>query len=354
MSVQVEGLTKRFQRAGAPAVHGVDFETPKGGITTLLGPSGSGKTTLLRIIAGLENSDEGRVLVDGEDITRIPVRDRGFGFVFQAFALFGHMTVLDNIAFGLRMRRVPKAQRRVRAEELLQLVQLEGLGHRYPRQLSGGQRQRVGFARALAPSPKLLLLDEPFGALDARVRVELREWLRQLHEKTHLTTILVTHDQDEALDLSDHLVVMDKGRIKQMGTPEEVYDHPSSPFVASFIGSANILNGTVSAGKAIVASIERPVPSHVADGLPVRAIIRPHDVRVARLGIQNTNGQGRAIITRITNLGAHVKLELRLGEVHVLIVHVSHREFSTLKLALGEPVFLDLSDAHVYVEDYVI
>ena len=233
MKVVVDQVTKRFTLKGTPAVFEASFEAPSGGVTTLLGPSGSGKTTLLRIIAGLESADEGRVLVEGEDVTRTPVGKRRFGFVFQTFALFNQLTVRENIAFGLQAQGVRRPSIAPRVEELLEMVQLEGLGGRYPDQLSGGQRQRVGFARALAPYPKLLLLDEPFGALDARVRAEMRAWLRDLHEATHLTTLLVTHDQEEALELSDQIVVMDKGRVHQVGTPRQVYDQPASSFVAA-------------------------------------------------------------------------------------------------------------------------
>jgi sulfate transport system ATP-binding protein len=357
MNVRVEDLTKGFSTKAAPAVFQANFEAPSGGITTLLGPSGSGKTTILRIIAGLESADAGRVLVAGEDITSVPVRKRGFGFVFQSFALFGHMTVRENVAFGLRTQRAPKDHIDARVAELLKLVQLEGYGDRYPGQLSGGQRQRVGFARALAPRPRLLLLDEPFGALDTRVRLELREWLRLLHEATHLTTILVTHDQEEALDLSDRIVVMDAGRIQQVGSPNEIYQFPATPFVASFIGSANVLRGRVSAGHAQVASLSLDVPANTPDGTAVRAIVRPHDIRIERAG--NGNGvcsrrtaAGR--ISRMVNLGAHVKLDLALTTGDAVTVHVARREYEVLGLVAGESVLVDLESARVFVEDYVI
>ncbi len=356
MNVRVEGLSKTFSAKTAPAVSGVDFEAPAGGITTLLGPSGSGKTTILRIVAGLETADQGRVLVGGQDITPIPVQRRGFGFVFQGFALFNHMTVHENVAFGLRARRTPRAEIDERVAELLRLVQLDGFGNRFPGQLSGGQRQRVGFARALAPRPKLLLLDEPFAALDARVRTELREWLRLLHEATHLTTILVTHDQEEALDLSDRIVIMDGGRIQQVGSPEEIYESPATPFVASFIGAANVLRGQVSAGRASVASLSLDVPSDVPEGATVRAIVRPHDVRLERLGVGGP-ARSRTVlgrIQRVVSLGAHVKLALALAGGESLTVHVARREFETLGLLTDESVLVDLEDARVFVEDYVI
>jgi sulfate/thiosulfate transport system ATP-binding protein len=241
--IQVQNITKRF--GDFPALHGIDLAIEPGEFIALLGPSGSGKTTLLRIIAGLEFQDSGQVLFDGEDVSQRKVADRGVGFVFQNYALFKHMTVAENIAFGLSVRprgsRPSKADQRARAEELLRLVQLEGLGSRYPAQLSGGQRQRVALARALAIEPKLLLLDEPFGALDAKVRKDLRRWLRDLHKQMGLTSIFVTHDQEEALELADRVVVMDHGVIEQVGTPEQVYMEPATPFVSHFVGETNRL-----------------------------------------------------------------------------------------------------------------
>jgi sulfate transport system ATP-binding protein len=241
--ITLTNITKNFGTAAA--LHGVDLTIESGEFIALLGPSGSGKTTLMRIIAGLEFQDGGTVAFDGHDVTDTPVADRQVGFVFQHYALFRHMTVADNIAFGLSVRRrrgsLTKAQRRARAEELLGLVQLEGLGDRYPSQLSGGQRQRVALARALAIEPQLLLLDEPFGALDAQVRKDLRRWLRGLHKQMGLTSVFVTHDQEEALELADRVVVMNKGRIEQIGTPEDIYTRPATPFVSAFVGETNVL-----------------------------------------------------------------------------------------------------------------
>jgi sulfate transport system ATP-binding protein len=239
--INLSNITKRF--GAAAALHGVDLQIEKGEFVALLGPSGSGKTTLLRIIAGLEFEDEGTVEFDGEDVTSLPVADRQVGFVFQHYALFRHMSVADNIAFGLSVarRRRPMAERRARVEELLSLVQLEGLGNRHPTQLSGGQRQRVALARALAIEPRLLLLDEPFGALDAKVRKDLRRALRELHVRMGLTSIFVTHDQEEALELADRVVVMNKGKIEQIGTPDEVYAKPATAFVSAFVGETNVL-----------------------------------------------------------------------------------------------------------------
>lgn len=245
--IRLNGITKRF--GDYPALHGIDLHIAPGEFIALLGPSGSGKTTLLRIIAGLEFQDSGQVLIEDQDVSAQPVAQRGVGFVFQHYALFRHMTVAENVAFGLNVRkrrdRPAKAVIKARAEELLRLVQLEGLGNRLPAQLSGGQRQRVALARALAIEPKLLLLDEPFGALDAKVRKDLRRWLRDLHKQMGLTSIFVTHDQEEALELADRVVVMDHGKIEQVGTPEEVYMRPATPFVASFVGENNTLAGGI-------------------------------------------------------------------------------------------------------------
>jgi sulfate transport system ATP-binding protein len=352
VNVRVEKLTKRFTLNGTPAVFEASFEAPSGGVTTLLGPSGSGKTTILRIIAGLEGADEGRILVGDNDITHVPVRKRGFGFVFQTFALFNQLTVRENIAFGLDAQGVKGEQVGRRVDELLALVQLEGVGGRYPAQLSGGQRQRVGFARALAPYPKLLLLDEPFGALDTRVRAELRGWLRELHQATHLTTILVTHDQEEALELSDQIVVMDKGRVEQVGSPREVYDVPKTPFVASFVGTANVLKGQVKDGRASVGAMAIAVPENIPEGSNVRAIVRPHDVRITKGEAPGHKTVGR--VRRIARLGAYVKLDLGVASGELVTVQLTRREFEEMKLAEGDAVVIDLDEARVFVDDYAI
>jgi sulfate/thiosulfate transport system ATP-binding protein len=242
VAITVSEVNKRF--GDFTALEDVSLDVPSGSLTALLGPSGSGKSTLLRVIAGLETPDSGRVSISGEDATDVPVRKRGVGFVFQHYAAFKHMSVRDNVAFGLRIRKRPKAEVREKVEELLALVQLDGLADRYPSQLSGGQRQRMALARALAVEPKVLLLDEPFGALDARVRKELRGWLRRLHEEVHQTTVLVTHDQEEAMEVADRIAVMDQGRIQQVGPPREIYEHPVNQFVMSFIGPVNRLGQT--------------------------------------------------------------------------------------------------------------
>ena len=237
MSIQVRHVSKHF--GSFHALDDVSIDVDGGSLTALLGPSGSGKSTLLRIIAGLEQPDEGEILLAGEDATDSPPQKRGVGFVFQHYAAFKHMTVRDNIAFGLKIRKRPAAETKARVDELIDLVQLQGFGDRYPAQLSGGQRQRMALARALAPEPEVLLLDEPFGALDARVRAELRVWLRRLHEETHTTTVFVTHDQEEAMEVADRIVVMNKGRVEQVAGPRELYDQPANAFVMSFVGQAN-------------------------------------------------------------------------------------------------------------------
>ncbi|WP_076073261.1 sulfate/molybdate ABC transporter ATP-binding protein [Sphingomonas montana] len=288
MGITVTGVRKTF--GSFAALHGIDLDAQPGEFLALLGPSGSGKTTLLRIIAGLEFPDAGTVAFDGEDVTGRPVAERGVGFVFQQYALFRHMTIADNIAFGLTVRprrdRPAKAEIARRVAELLDLVQLPGLGGRYPAQLSGGQRQRVALARALAVEPRFLLLDEPFGALDAKVRKDLRRWLRGLHDRLGLTSIFVTHDQEEALELADRVVVMDHGVIEQVAPPADIYDRPASAFVFGFVGESNCLPVAVRAGRAWYGTIDLG-PVAVADGA-AHAWFRPHDVVLADGGIPAT------------------------------------------------------------------
>jgi len=354
MSVRVRGLTKRFGRSGeAAAAQEVAFEAPRGSITALLGPSGSGKTTVLRLIAGLEVPDGGRVEIDGVDVTRVPVQRRGVGFVFQGYALFEHLSVRRNIAFGLELLEVPRAQREARVEELISLVQLTGLADRLPSQLSGGQRQRVAFARALATRPSLLLLDEPFGALDTQVRLELRQWLRALHQKTHVTTVLVTHDQDEALELAEQVVVMNHGRVEQVGSAHDVYDHPRSAFVAAFIGSANVLRGHVREGALELGAVRLRAPEGAPDGAPAQAFVRPHDVKLRRADVTQTS-RVPASVTEITRIGGFARVELRLPASESFFVRLSKPELDALALVPGDPVFVDVGSARIFVEDYVI
>jgi sulfate transport system ATP-binding protein len=280
MSIQIRNVSKTF--GSFVAVDDVSLDVPDGDLLALLGPSGSGKTTLLRIIAGLEVADSGTVLLQGEDITRESARDRNVGFVFQHYALFRHMTVAENVGYGLRVRRAPKAKIRERVDQLLTLVRLEGLQARYPSQLSGGQRQRVALARALAAQPKVLLLDEPFGALDAKVRQELRHWLRKLHEEIHVTSIFVTHDQEEAMELADRIVVMNHGRIEQIGPTDELYERPASPFVFDFLGDTNVVPAEVRGRSVFLPGANQPV---VTDRIhPIGAVdvyVRPGDLRLA-------------------------------------------------------------------------
>src|SRR5713101_2788612 len=286
MSILVRNVSKRF--GDFAALSDVSFDVEGGSLTALLGPSGSGKSTLLRIIAGLERPDAGEILISGEQATGLKPQKRNVGFVFQHYAAFKHMTVRDNVAFGLTVRKRPKAEIRERVDLLLKLVQLEAFGRRYPAQLSGGQRQRMALARALAPEPQVLLLDEPFGALDARVRAELREWLRRLHDEMHVTTIFVTHDQEEALELADRIVVMNKGSVEQIAPPRELYDHPANEFVMSFVGPVNKLGN---------------------------AWVRPHDIE---LGYEPNGSSQEAQIERVVRLGFETRVQLARDEADQL------------------------------------
>ena len=281
MSIVVKNLSKQF--GTFKALDNVSLEVPSGSLLALLGPSGSGKTTLLRIIAGLEHADQGQVEYEKEDVTHQSPKDREVGFVFQHYALFRHMTIFENVAFGMRVRSLPRAEIQDRVHELLRLVRLEGLHKRYPSQLSGGQRQRVALARALAVKPRMLLLDEPFGALDAKVRQELRQWLRQLHDEIHLTTVFVTHDQEEAFEVADRVVVMNQGHIEQSGTPQEVFDHPATPFVMDFLGNVNVFHGRVQDGMAMMGALNIAYPDYPhAESRNATAYVRPHELDIER------------------------------------------------------------------------
>jgi sulfate/thiosulfate transport system ATP-binding protein len=321
MRVTIENVVRTY--GVTPALHGVSLDIEPGELVALLGPSGSGKTTLLRILAGLDAPTSGRVLFDGDDALKLAVQRRNVGLVFQSYALFRHMSVLDNIGFGLRVRprsrRPSRAEIKRRALELLDLVQLSGLEKRYPSQLSGGQRQRVAFARALAVEPRVLLLDEPFGALDAKVRRDLRRWLREIHDKTGHTTVFVTHDQEEALELADRVVVMSEGRIEQVGTPDEIYDEPNSPFVFSFIGESSVLPVRVEQGKIWLG--ERPLDLAAGDtpNGPARLFFRPHDVDVVDfatgaipgvVALLRRHGGARRVDIEIGGRGDRIEIEL--------------------------------------------
>ncbi len=312
MSIEVKNLVKRF--GTVTVCDNLNLNIPSGELVALLGPSGSGKTSLLRIIAGLETPDSGSVLFNGEDATHVAVRERQVGFVFQHYALFGHMTIFENVAFGLRVRpkdtRPSEADIKAKVTELLKLVQLDWIADRYPHQLSGGQRQRIALARALAVEPKVLLLDEPFGALDAKVRKELRRWLRRLHDEMHITSVFVTHDQEEAMEVADRIVVMNQGRIEQVGTPDEVYDRPASPFVLQFLGDVNLFHGRDHAPGAVAAS-----PAAGADAV---SYVRPHEIQVLA---RAEEGSLPVTLVHTLTVGPNTRLEFKRtdgqGEVDV-------------------------------------
>jgi sulfate transport system ATP-binding protein len=339
--IVVENLDKRF--GGFHAVKDVSFEAAEGAITALLGPSGSGKSTVLRMIAGLEQPDAGRVWVAGEELTDASVQERRLGFVFQHYALFRHMTVRQNVAFGLSVRRVEKPAQRERVDELLGLVGLAPFGDRYPDQLSGGQRQRVALARALAPRPKVLLLDEPFGALDARVRQELRRWLDNLHRELGVTSLFVTHDQEEALELANKVVVMRAGEIEQVGPPQEIYNKPASPFVAGFVGAANVLRGHVWEGHVHFGRSAVAGAYHLQDGIDAHAYVRPHDVAVR---FEPGPLSFPVTVQRRTDLGWMSKLVLQLADGQTLIAQLPNEEL--LGVVAGREVYADLRNAKVF------
>jgi sulfate transport system ATP-binding protein len=348
MRISAVKLVKRF--GDVPAVHGVSFEAPEGKITALLGPSGSGKSTILRIVAGLEHADGGQVLLGGKDATRTPPQGRNVGFVFQNYALFKHMTVGENVAYGLRVRRRPEADIQKRVKELLHLVQLDGYAERYPPQLSGGQRQRVAVARALAPEPGVLLLDEPFGALDAQTRMELRSALRTIHRALGSTMVFVTHDQAEAMEISDHLVVMNEGRVEQAGAPSEIYDHPATQFVAAFLGSVSVLSGRVQNGKATIGQLTVDAPA-AEEGASVKAFVRAHDVDVSR---SPEDAVASARVDAMIRIGAVYKVSLRLSDGQPLTVELTKDLVDELRIAEGDHVFVNLREARVFVQDYTI
>lgn len=353
MSIRVEGLTKRF--GDFVALDRIDLEARTGELLALLGPSGSGKTTLLRVIAGLETPDTGTVRYHDEDVTNQDARERNFGFVFQHYALFRHLDVFENVAFGLRVRRAPRAEVRRRVGELLELVGLAGLEKRYPTQISGGQRQRVALARALAARPKVLLLDEPFGALDAKVRRELRAWLRRLHDEIHVTSVFVTHDQEEAFEVADRVVVMNHGKIEQVGTPREVSEQPATPFVMDFIGNANIFVGRVQNGHAYFGTASIPSPEH-SDPRPriATVYVRPHELEVER----TPRGESslRAKVARINEAGSIARLLLTSDELGMALdVELSRARHGELELRTDETVYVSPRAARVFVpEDYSI
>ena len=314
--IEAHGVTKRF--GSFTALDDVSLVVESGSLTALLGPSGSGKSTLLRVIAGLEQPDSGEIVISGENATALAPQQRGVGFVFQHYAAFKHMTVRDNVGFGLTVRKRPKAEIRARVDELLELVQLQPFAHRYPAQLSGGQRQRMALARALAVEPEVLLLDEPFGALDARVRAELRDWLRRLHEEVHVTTVFVTHDQEEAMEVADQVAVMNGGRIEQVGGPRDLYEHPETEFVMSFVGPVN----------------------RVGDRW-----VRPHDLDLL---LEPADGAEEAMIERVVHLGFEVRVELVRGDGEKLWAQVTRDECEQLELEQGQIVWARPERARVF------
>jgi sulfate transport system ATP-binding protein len=349
MSILIKNVSKTF--GNFTALDNVSLEVPDGALLALLGPSGSGKTTLLRIIAGLEVADSGAVLHEEKDITHQSARERRVGFVFQHYALFRHMTVFENIAFGLRVRsrqtRPSEGEIRAKVHELLKLIQLENLAQRYPSQLSGGQRQRVALARALAVEPSVLLLDEPFGSLDAKVRQELRRWLRQLHDEIHITSVFVTHDQEEAMEVADRVVVMNEGRIEQLGSPDEVYNHPATPFVYNFLGNVNLFHGRVDDGKAYITEVagEAVGQSHPSHENTV-VYVRPHLLEIDRQA--NGGGHFRARIKHINSAGPLVKVEATTEWGASVHIEMSQERFGNLQLMKDEAVFVIPKDVKVF------
>jgi sulfate transport system ATP-binding protein len=324
MGITIEGVSKRF--GDFQALRPTDLTIETGSLVALLGPSGSGKSTLLRLIAGLEMPDTGRILLTGRDATYASVQDRNIGFVFQHYALFKHMTVRQNVAFGLEICKASRAEIRARVDELLELVQLSGFGDRYPSQLSGGQRQRVALARALAVEPQVLLLDEPFGALDAKVRKELRAWLRRLHDEVHVTTVFVTHDQEEAMEVADQIVVMSHGQIEQVGSPAEVYDHPATPFVMSFVGPVNVLHPE--------SALSCQLPKYQGSQ---QVFLRPHDVQIE---LDPRSGGVSAQVQVVLHLGREIQAELLLHDGGSLWVHLSREQYADTPIQRGQQVYV--------------
>jgi sulfate transport system ATP-binding protein len=349
VSISVENVTKTF--GSFVALDDVSLEVPGGELLALLGPSGSGKTTLLRIVSGLEVPDSGAIRYHDEDVTGTSVRERNVGFVFQHYALFRHMTVFDNIGFGLRVRHRSKAEIRARVLELLRLVQLEGYENSMPSQLSGGQRQRVALARALAAEPKVLLLDEPFGALDAKVRQELRTWLRRLHDEIHVTSVFVTHDQEEAFEVADRVVIMSKGKIEQIGSPAEIFEHPANPFVMDFLGNVNVLHGSIKGDRAAIDTLQVALPHDTGDG--AKAFVRSHELDIQR----ERNGRPalKADIVHINPARPVVKVRLHAEEFGVwLNVDVSWERYAELRLQSGDTVYVTPRNIRVFVHDFQI
>jgi sulfate transport system ATP-binding protein len=356
LSIEVRNIRKQF--GSFIAVDDVNLQVGAGELVALLGPSGSGKTTLLRMIAGLEFPDSGTILLNNEDATKHDPARRRVGFVFQHYALFRHMTIFENVAFGLRVQprksRHSKSEIRDKVLHLLQLVQLERLAGHYPSQLSGGQRQRVALARALAVEPKLLLLDEPFGALDAKVRKELRRWLRRLHDEIHIASVFVTHDQEEALEVADRVAVMNQGRLEQVGTPQEVYDNPASAFVYNFLGNVNLFHGRIDSGRARIGELELELPQNASGGDgPALGYARPYEMNVTRE--PNDPSAICAHLRHVYGVGPNVKLELQRSDTGTLLeAELGRKQFNDLDLKLGDVVYVTPRNLRVFAEDYSI
>lgn len=338
MGIALENISKCF--GSFQAVDRVSLEIGSGSLVALLGPSGSGKSTLLRLIAGLETPDRGRIWLDGSDATDRLVRDRHIGFVFQHYALFEHLTVSQNIAFGLEIRQAQPAKIRSKVRDLLDLIQLSGLGERYPAQLSGGQRQRVALARALAVDPQVLLLDEPFSALDARIRKDLRAWLRKLHEEIRVTTAIVTHNRQEAMEVADRIVIMNEGRIEQVGTPAEIYDRPANAFVMSFIGKVNVLPGTA---KIFTGNGFEPISPEV--------FLRPQDIAIET---ESTTTNVTAKVSRTIHLGSEIQAELTLEDGQKIMAQLTRERFDELQLEPQQQVFVKPTETKSFPIDYSI
>ncbi|MEB2489930.1 MULTISPECIES: sulfate/molybdate ABC transporter ATP-binding protein [Peribacillus] len=349
MSIIIENVTKYY--GSYQALRNIDLEIKSGELVALLGPSGSGKTSLLRIIAGLEQAENGKILFNEENYTHKHVKDRNVGFVFQHYALFRNMTIFDNIAYGLKVRprktRPSKEVIEQKVTELLQLVKLEGYKDRYPSQLSGGQRQRVALARALAVEPNVLLLDEPFGALDAKVRKELRRWLRRLHDEFNVTSVFVTHDQEEAMDVADRVVIMNEGKIEQIGTPEEVYDHPENPFVYDFLGSVNLFKGNVHKGKLVTGNVEMNAPGS-EDGAGT-GYVRAHNFIIEREPAEKDSIA--SIVDHIHTIGPIVRIEvIRQDTNEPLEIELTKEQYLNLEISKGERVFVRPKELKVFVD----
>lgn len=357
MSIEIQNITKKF--GDYTALDNISLSVGSGDLVALLGPSGCGKTTLLRIIVGLDVPDSGKIFLENQDTTNFSPRDKNIGFVFQHYALFRRLSVFENVAFGLsvlpRKVRPPKSEIRDRVEYLLKLVQMDWAIKRYPSQLSGGQRQRIALARALAVNPRVLLLDEPFSALDAKVRLELRRWLRKLHDDLHVTSVFVTHDQEEALELADQVVIINKGKIEQKGTPQEVYDHPANAFVYNFLGNVNVFRGRVKNGQVSIGHIQVDAPANLKgeEENVTHAFVRPHEVGISRIRQKDSDLTGTIIEVRL--MGGQIGLYLNCeGFEFPIEAEIARDIYSSLDLKRGDPVFISLNGIRVFTGDYQI